>query len=118
MLGKLESIIFFVGDVEKSLEFYRDSLGLTLKAREGLDWVEFETNGAALILHRRVEQARPFHPELVFAVRDTDKTYERLREVGVKFLRPPLNQSSGHRSAFCTDPDGNVLKITSPIEGG
>ncbi len=56
MLGKLESIILFVGDFEKSLEFYRDSLGLTLKAREGLDWVEFETNSTALILHGRVEQ--------------------------------------------------------------
>lgn len=118
MLGKLESIILFVGDVARSLEFYRDRLGVPLKAQRGLDWVEFETNGTTLILHRRVEQAYPFHPELAFAVEDVDKAYETLKEGGVKFRRGPLDQSSGHRSAFCTDPDGNVLKISSPIEKG
>jgi len=118
VFGKLESVILFVTDVAKSLEFYRHELGLSLKAQQGLDWVEFETNGTTLILHKRVEQAYPFHPELVFAVEDTDKTYEALKEGGVKFLHPPLDQSSGYRSAFCADPDGNVLKITSSMRKG
>src|SRR5438093_8107645 len=106
VFGNLESVILFVPDVAKSFEFYRHELGLSLKAQQGLDWLEFETNGTTLILHKRVEQAYPFHPELVFAVEDTDKTYEALKERGDKFFHPPLGHSSGYLSAFCADPDG------------
>ncbi len=113
MLGKLESVVLFVDDIAKSSQFYRHDLGLSLKAQHAPDWVEFETNGTTLILHKRVEQAYPFHPELVFAVDDTDMAYQTLKENGVVFRHAPLDQSSGYRSAFCADPDGNIVKITS-----
>lgn len=112
MLGRLGSVVLFVEDVAKSVEFYRDRLGLPLKAR-GEDWVEFETQGTTLTFHRRVEAAYPFRPELVFTVEDADKAYETLQAAGIRFRRAPIDQSGGARSAFCVDPDGNVLKITS-----
>ncbi len=114
MIHDLEQIILFVDDLEKAEEFYRARVGLTIQARKAGEWVEFATGGSGLILHRKVAGAAPFLPELVFRVADTPDVYHELRSRGVDFFLGPIQQSSGQCSAFCKDPDGNVLKLTCP----
>ncbi len=76
--------------------------------------MELATGNCGLILHRKVEGATPFRPELVFRVPDTHGAYHKLRSRGVDFFLGPVRQSSGQCSAFCKDPDGNVLKLIGP----
>ena len=42
--------IVFVSDMQRSVMFYRDVLGLPLRF-EGSGWTEFDTGGATLALH-------------------------------------------------------------------
>jgi len=48
---RLNFAIVFVGDMSRSVSFYRDVVGLPLKF-ESPGWSEFSTEGATLALHR------------------------------------------------------------------
>jgi len=43
--------IVFVSDMNRSVSFYRDVLGISLKF-ESAEWTEFATEGATLALHK------------------------------------------------------------------
>ena len=43
--------IIFVSDMERSVAFYRDTLGIPLRF-ESPGWTEFETEGATIALHK------------------------------------------------------------------
>ena len=105
MVKDLSYIIFFVNDVRKSLEFYRDKLGLPVKAQHGLDWIEFYTEGTTLALHSAEEGEFKLHHRfgLVSTVGDVDKVYEELKAKGVSFTRPPEDQAFGRRTSYCTE---------------
>ena len=47
---RLSFAIVFVSDMERSVAFYRDVIGLTLRF-ESPGWTEFDTGGATLALH-------------------------------------------------------------------
>jgi catechol 2,3-dioxygenase-like lactoylglutathione lyase family enzyme len=115
---KLDYITLMVEDMAKSREFYRDKLGLPVKEDHGLDWCSFETGGTTLALHpAREGGAKPHHRfELFFSVDDIDREYEQLKAKGVKFTDKPVDQPYGWRTAHCTDPEGNVIEIGSPVK--
>ncbi len=50
LLMRVNYAIVFVSDMKRSVEFYRDVLGLPLKF-ESPGWTEFATDGATLALH-------------------------------------------------------------------
>lgn len=64
-----------------------------------------------MIRHRQVVNARPFKPEIVFEVDDTDAAYRALVQAGTVFTLGPLDLPDGTRAAFLKAPDGNVLKL-------
>jgi catechol 2,3-dioxygenase-like lactoylglutathione lyase family enzyme len=47
---RVSHAIVFVGDMNRSVEFYRDTVGLTLRFQSP-GWTEFATDGATLALH-------------------------------------------------------------------
>jgi len=121
MLDKVDYVMINVSDMEQSLTFYRDLLGLTLKFQSP-EWTEFQTGATTLALHRAapsIDGAASEHRgapragtcSIGFAVDDLQKTYEDLQARGVQFFVPPTRQeNAGVRLAVCTDPDG--LSIT------
>ena len=50
MFSKIGSIILLVDDMERSTQFYKDTLGLKLKVKT-TDWIEFFEKGTTLALH-------------------------------------------------------------------
>ena len=104
-----------VADVERSLRFYVDVLGL-----EPLDRPAFPFPGAWLavgptrqlhLIEGDVPPDRGQH--LAFAVDDLDATVAELRAAGVDVRGPKPVGDSGVRQAFLADPDGNRLELTS-----
>jgi catechol 2,3-dioxygenase-like lactoylglutathione lyase family enzyme len=105
-----------VSDLDKSVAFYRDRLGLTLTAQfEGFAF--FDGGGVTLALNNGLAQSigkGPGDTEVVFAVEHVSAAFEMLRGQGVEFSIQPRSVSPGNWAANFHDPDGHLLSIFGP----
>ena len=111
-------------DLDRAVEFYRDTLGASFIARfdpPGLAFFQFE--GVRLLL-----EASASSTTLYFAVDDIEASAEELRRRGVVFEQEPQLVHRDDEGTFGTageeewmgffrDPDGNLLAITSRRSG-
>jgi lactoylglutathione lyase len=111
--------IVFVSDMKKSVAFYRDVIGLTLRF-ESPEWTEFATEGATLALHAseaskselenpQPEPAGRCRPGL--AVPNLDEFHQRMVEKRVPCIQEPT-ETFGARIAQYVDPDGLVISVS------
>jgi lactoylglutathione lyase len=117
-------VILFVGDLERSVAFYRDVIGVPFRL-QGDGYVEFATEGTKFGLYdrNRLEELtgqgpeRPEQPggEVVFLVGDVDAEAERLRGAGATILKGPVDRAWGHRTLHVEDPDGFVVELAEEI---
>ena len=126
-MPRLAYSILFVSDVERSIAFYRDAIGLPFKFSNE-SYAEFATEGAKFALYgrrhlpellgREAPRGRVPWPqgEVAFFVDDPDAEHERLRRAGVEVLAPPTDRPWGERTLHVADPDGNVVELTRPKE--
>lgn len=114
MFKQIDYTMLMVSDMQRSIEFYRDQLGIPLKF-ESPDWTEFQTGANTLALHggglkreeRRDESKYAGTCSIGFNVTDLDKTVAELQAKSVTFVMPPTDQQGeGIRLAVCLDPDG------------
>lgn len=115
-LGRIGQIHLSVADVDRSVTFYRDVLGIPfLFAVPGQQMAFFDCDGVRLYLG--VPESEEFRSKstIYFSVDDVDAAYEELRERGVSFRGAPhlinKTESSELWMAFFTDPDGNNLVL-------
>jgi predicted enzyme related to lactoylglutathione lyase len=111
-LETIDHVWFWVRDMDRSVAFYRDALGLPMRMRHGDDWAEFEAGGARIGLHGAAADERPSPGgTAVFVVEDLDLAKASLEERGVGF-EDHLGEVPGYaRYASFTDPDGNSMQI-------
>src|SRR5579864_2550639 len=115
-LTKIGLVMLGVADLDKSVAFYRDRLGLKLSAQfEGFAF--FDSSGVTLALSRGLAQATGKGPgavEVVFSVEHVRAAYDALRHQGVEFSSEPRVISPGNWGADFRDPDGHILSIFGP----
>jgi lactoylglutathione lyase len=127
MFCKVDYIMVNVSDMSRSVAFYRDILGLSLKF-ESPGWSEFQTGATTLALHQiraRVAGLGPAPAEPVagtcsigFSVEDLDATHRELSARGAPFALAPTEQANeGIRLAVCADPDGLAISFAEPLAG-
>jgi catechol 2,3-dioxygenase-like lactoylglutathione lyase family enzyme len=95
-------------DVKRSVEFYRDVLGVPESKHQG---AEVETPNVTLSFWNPEEQGIEFKPnEAGFAIRVADVAEARneLEARGVEFIGPTYDSSVCHMGFF-RDPDGNTV---------
>jgi lactoylglutathione lyase len=117
-------VILFVGDLDRSVGFYRDVIGLELRLR-GDGYVEFATGSARFGLYDRnrlgeltgQDASAPTRPggEVVFLVEDVVGEAQRLRATGATILSGPVDRPWGHRTLHVEDPDGFVVELAQEI---
>jgi len=116
VLAGLTNVILGVRDMERSLAFYRDALGLPVTFAAG-DFV-FLRAGAMTLCLRKVNQLPESVDErmveLVFGVEDIHAAYEALVGKGVVFRIEPRVVTGDQFAADFRDPDGHVLSIFGP----
>ncbi len=111
---QLRYAIVFVADMERSVQFYRDILGLPL-AFASDEWSEFSTGSARLALHKAEGHgdgettAGRCIPGL--SVPDLPALHKRLLELEVPCLQAPTDLH-GHLIATYRDPDGLELSLS------
>jgi lactoylglutathione lyase len=107
---KVGAVILLVSNMESSIRFYRDKLGLVVKNISD-EWTEFFTSGTVLALHPAKTRVKHNPNMLVgFMVSDLGSIANDLRSKGVKFFKEPKEESFG-KHAIIEDPDGHLISI-------
>jgi lactoylglutathione lyase len=128
MFKQIDYTMVVVSDMQRSVEFYRDKLGIPLKFQSP-EWTEFATGATTLALHGGgVPAAGPPSGDpskiagacsIGFNVHDVDKTYEELKAKGINFVMPPTQrEAEGIKLAVAIDPDGLPISFAQLIEHG
>ena len=128
MFNQIDYTMVVVSDMKRSVEFYRDKLGIPLKF-ESPEWTEFATGTTTLALHGG-GVAREYQDtgdqskvagacSIGFNVEDVDKTYEELKGKGITFVMPPTQrEGEGIKLAVAIDPDGLPVSFAQLISHG
>jgi lactoylglutathione lyase len=115
---RVNYVIVFVSDMKRSVEFYRDALGLPLRF-ESPGWTEFATEGATLALHAGEKSSaetrvpldgRPGQCRPGLSVASLDEFHKRMLESNVQCVQAP-KEVFGARVAQYADPDGLVISV-------
>jgi predicted enzyme related to lactoylglutathione lyase len=120
-----------VNDVDESIAFYGDALGLKVRndvASGDFRWVTLGSDaqpelGIVLsVPHAGRSQAdgdvlqelltKGVLPMLVFSSDDLDATFESVRASGAEVLQEPIDQPWGPRDCAFRDPSGNMVRIS------
>jgi lactoylglutathione lyase len=110
--NKVGAVVLLVSNMEKSIRFYKDTLGLPVKTKSK-DWTEFFDNNTVLALHpvKKKSNLKTGPGILVgFEVSDLDSTVKWLKEKKVKFFKKPKEEPFG-KHAIIQDPDGHLISI-------
>ncbi|TWG66262.1 putative glyoxalase superfamily protein PhnB [Bacillus subtilis J26] len=104
----MKYLILYVSDSKRAIHFYRDILGLPIRAEHGT-YVEFDTGSTILALNTR-ESARDITAldipdtsasntfEIGFVTENVEAVIKRMREQGVSIIGEPKVKPWGRRS--------------------
>ena len=119
-LGTIGQIHVSVTDVDRSVAFYRDVLGIPFLFRvPGQPMAFFDCDGVRLYLG--IPESEDFRSRglLYFTVQDIAEAHRVLADRGVSFRDGPhlvhRTEGSELHMAFFTDPDGNNLALMAEV---
>ena len=127
-LRKLTDIGLFVSDMERAVAFYGETLGFALKRRD-IGFAEFRTEGVGLALWEvsdvtaalaLAEAPRQGITAMVAVRVETadavDTLHDELAAKGVTIVQAPTTHAWNARTAYFSDPDGNLWEIYAWVD--
>lgn len=119
MLNKIGSLVLRVNDLDKSVSFYRDKLGIKVDF-EMEDFVMFSTSNICFGLEQISAENKPDKGITVaFEMDDgVDEFHNKLLKSGIQMKNPPMNMEWGGRMSSLIDPDGyeiSFYEMLSPL---
>jgi len=116
----IDHILLEVKNLDRSIAFYRDQLGLTVKKRSG-DFAMLESANVGVYLWSKRWKWSPPPPKEGrspqgmyphFVIPDVKGTMERLRQTGYRIVAEAKDYDYG-TEGFVADPDGFVWALIS-----
>lgn len=117
-LGKLGLIMIVVRDMERSVKFYRDVLGLKLLFKQS-NWSQFDAGTILIGLHPEGEEVKvspTSGSSFGIYVDDITRTAAEIKRRGGNVAIEPRNEPFG-RWALLKDPDGYNIQIIEMSRG-
>ena len=117
-IKKVGNVILAVNDLDKSLQFYHEIIGLPIK-KQRRTWIDLGTSGALLSLHpaslteQHVGSSIENGITIGFLVGDLKSALDELREKGVKIHRDIVEKDAG-KNAVIMDPDEYLISLFEP----
>ena len=118
-IDQIGQIAVPVSDIDRSIAFYRDTLGMQFlfKAPPGLGF--FDCGGVRLMLDEPAKEQAGKSSVIYFKVPDIQAAFEILSTRGVVFEAKPhmIARLPDHElwMAFFRDPDANLLALMSEV---
>ena len=118
-IKKVGNVILAVKDLDKSLAFYHELIGLPIK-NQRRSWIDLGTSGALISLHPASLTAEHIGSSLDngitigFLVGDVNSAVEELKSKGVKIYREISEREAG-KNAIVLDPDDYLISLFEPI---
>ncbi len=110
MTTRLTYVILFVSNMEESVRFFRDTVGLILKYQSPF-WSEFSTGETMLALHPASEQNPPGKAQIGLGVDGIQVFYDEMRAKGVSFTQLPTLEAGAKLARFLS-PDGTEISVS------
>ncbi|MCC6386683.1 MAG: VOC family protein [Dehalococcoidia bacterium] len=119
-VGQIAQISMTVSDIERSVAFYRDVLGIRHLFTAG-QLAFFDCDGVRLMLDAMAEAQGRGNSVLYFRVSDIRGSQEALTATGVPFEGAPhrIHTHADGREEWMTffrDPDGNLLALAAAVK--
>lgn len=110
------AVVFFVRDLERTLTWYRDTLGLEPRKLDGHDGPFAVANAGAIELVFIPRNEPPGRsPIVVFGLQSgIYEVVESLAAKGVEIVMPVSETPDGGLSADFRDPDDHILSVYQP----
>ncbi len=117
-IKKVGNVILAVSDIDKSLQFYHETIGLPIQ-NQRRSWVDLGTSGALLSLHPASLTAQHIGSSIEngitigFLVGDVKSAVEELKAKGVTIHRDIVEKDAG-KNAVILDPDDYLISLFEP----
>ena len=123
MIRMVNAEVLFVDDLDRCQRFYRDQVGLAESFKdeasvgfrlEDQDFVLLKTANAVKMISEAalgLNQGAGHRVLLCAGSEDVDSVYDMLTERGIDFIKPPMDQDWGRRTAYFADPEGHLWEI-------
>ncbi|MEA2419303.1 MAG: hypothetical protein QOE60_1509 [Thermoleophilaceae bacterium] len=109
---EVSQVVLPVSDVEASLGFYEQVLGLPLAMRDGDRYAMLRAGGVKIALAAPEERLPDQGTAPAFKVQSLDEVIERLRAAGVPI--PEILEGEHERMIEIADPDGHPVIFYAP----
>ena len=118
----VDYVVLVVDDLDRSLAFYVDLLGLPMGHRSG-PYAQLATGRTRLSLFERPAMSEALQMplraperdapafEIGFKVVNVDVSYVELVGRGAEAAVPPTTRPWGQRTAYLRDPDGHLVEL-------
>lgn len=108
LVAGIETVYYETANMEKSVTFYTEVLGLTLKNRHGIDWAEYDVGGIDLAISGELAR-KPAQggATVVLKTDDIEGLRDALAAAAAKF--DPIDDTGGAKMIGFEDPDKNRL---------
>lgn len=119
-------VVLIVEDLDRTLRFYMDVLGLQLGHRSG-DYAQLNTGATRLAFYTREAMSKtlglPLKApgdetpgfEIGFKVEDVDEAFLETIEKGAMAAMRPTTRPWGQRTAYVRDPDGHLIELAQDL---
>ena len=116
-IRQLGSVIIAVSNLEKSLKFYNEVIGLPIKNKRG-NWVELAKHGGTVILHKAtspINTGTSIENGIVIGlvVGDIKSAIQELKSQNVTIYRDIRSHKEG-KNAILLDPDKYMISLFEP----
>jgi len=120
---RFNGICLITKDVSTLRDFYKNVLQadaegddtFTMIATRGAELSIFAENGMERMASGSMQDSGCGKYTLEFEVEDVDQEYQRLKTMGLIFVKPPSTQTWGRRSVWFRDPDGNIINFFAKV---
>ena len=114
-LLNVNHVVYLVRDLERSLTFYRDFLGINqipkMVDRPDIEWLQLPSGIMVHLL--QTDKLAPSGQHIAFEVEDLDTARRAVEHQGIEIMTSGTRKD-GQQYIFIPDPDGNRVELCTP----